>query len=52
MRGLLKRSFVHRATNKFIARFHAVEALARARSLEIGKLSLAELDALWDEIKA
>ena len=43
---------LHRATNKFIARFHAVEALASARSLEIGKLTLAELDLLWDEIKA
>ena len=43
---------LHRATGKFIARFHAVEALARARSLELGKLTLAELDVLWDEIKA
>ena len=43
---------LHRATNKFIARFRAVEALAHARSLEIGKLTLPELDVLWDEIKA
>ena len=43
---------LHRATNKFIARFHAVEALARARSLAIETLTLAELDVLWDEIKA
>ena len=42
---------LHRATSKFIARFHAVEALARERSIEIGKLTLAELDVLWDEIK-
>ena len=42
---------LHRATNKFIARFHAVEALARERSLALEKLTLAELDLLWDEIK-
>ncbi len=43
---------LHRATNKFIARFHAVEALARERSLVLENMTLAELDALWDEIKA
>ena len=43
---------LHRATNKFIARFHAVEALARERSLALEKMTLAELDVLWDEIKA
>ena len=43
---------LHRATNKFIARFQAVEALARERSIDLGKLTLAEMDVLWDEIKA
>ncbi len=43
---------LHRATGKFIARFHAVEALARERSLALEKLTLAELDVLWDEIKS
>ena len=43
---------LHRATNKFITRFRAVEALARDRSLVLEKLTLAELDVLWDEIKA
>ena len=43
---------LHRATNKFVARFHAIEALARERSLALEKLTLAELDVLWDEIKA
>ena len=42
---------LHRATNKFIARFHAVEALTRERSLALEKLTLAELDVLWDEVK-
>lgn len=42
---------LHRATNKFIARFHAVEALARERALVLEKMTLAELDVLWDEVK-
>lgn len=40
------------ATNKFIRRFRAVEDLARERQLTLEKMSLAELDALWDEVKA
>ncbi len=43
---------LHGATNKFIGRFRAVEALARSRSLVLEKLTLAEIDVLWDEIKA
>ena len=42
---------LHRATNKFVFRFHAVEALARERSLALEKMTLAELDVLWDEVK-
>ncbi|MEO7318842.1 MAG: nucleoside triphosphate pyrophosphohydrolase [Chthoniobacteraceae bacterium] len=42
---------LHRATNKFVARFHAVEALAGERSLALEKMTLAELDLLWDEVK-
>lgn len=41
-----------RANLKFQHRFEAVEGLARARGLEMGHASLAELDALWDEAKA
>lgn len=43
---------MQRATDKFSARFREVEALAAARSLSLEKMSLAELDALWDEVKA
>lgn len=39
------------ATDKFANRFRAVEALARERSLVLEKLTLAELDVLWDEVK-
>lgn len=43
---------LHGATAKFDARFRAVEKLARERQLALEKLSLPELDALWDEVKA
>ena len=42
---------LHRATDKFATRFRAVEALARERGLALDKMTLAELDALWDEVK-
>jgi len=41
-----------RATAKFVARFSAVEALARERGIVVGDASLETLDALWDEVKA
>ena len=40
------------ANVKFARRFTAVERMARERGLEVGKASLGELDALWDEVKA
>ena len=40
------------ATAKFSKRFRAVENLAEARGLELGKLTLEQMDALWDEVKA
>ncbi|MEA3209181.1 MAG: nucleoside triphosphate diphosphatase [Chthoniobacter sp.] len=43
---------LQRATEKFIARFQQVEALARERGLALDKMSLTELDVLWDEVKA
>ncbi len=43
---------LQRATGKFIARFHGVERLARERSVSLHDLTLAELDVLWDEVKA
>jgi MazG family protein len=39
------------ATDKFCVRFRKVEALARERGIFLEKLTLAELDALWDEVK-
>jgi MazG family protein len=40
-----------RANLKFQRRFEQVEQLARARGIEMGTASLAELDTLWDEVK-
>jgi MazG family protein len=39
------------ATNKFVGRFHAVEAIAAERGLVLDQLSLAQLDEIWDEVK-
>ncbi|HHW46042.1 MAG TPA: nucleoside triphosphate pyrophosphohydrolase [Clostridiales bacterium] len=39
------------ATEKFIKRFKLVEQTAIKRGIDIDKASLAELDAIWDEIK-
>ncbi len=39
------------ATNRFLARFEAMEKLARLRGLDFEALSLDEKDALWNEIK-
>ncbi len=43
---------LQRATGKFEGRFRGVERIVRERGLEFGKLTLAELDAIWDEVKA
>ena len=43
---------LQRATDKFSARFREVERLGRERGLVLEKLTLAELDAIWDEVKA
>jgi MazG family protein len=43
---------LQRATGKFIARFQKMEALAVTQQLALEKLSLAELDVLWEQVKA
>lgn len=40
------------ASDKFLARFTQVEALANERGINMNNSSLEELDALWDEVKA
>ena len=39
------------ANEKFVRRFGAMEALADARGVALRSLDLAQLDALWDEVK-
>ncbi|HCC34369.1 MAG TPA: nucleoside triphosphate pyrophosphohydrolase [Ruminococcaceae bacterium] len=39
------------ATEKFISRFDRLERLAAQRGIDMKESSLAQLDALWDEIK-
>lgn len=56
--NLCRRAGVHpalaldRANEKFVTRFEGVEQLARARGTDMASATLAELDALWDEVKA
>jgi ATP diphosphatase len=40
-----------RANTKFRERFEKLEQLARERGVDLGGSTLAELDALWDEVK-
>ena len=49
--GLHPETALQRANRKFETRFRALEALARDRGLTLEAMSLAELDALWDEVK-
>ena len=50
--GVDAESSVAGATDKFAARFRAVEAAAKAKGRDIKDMTLAEMDALWDEAKA
>jgi len=43
---------LQRANRKFAGRFEALERLAAERGVVLGEASLAELDVLWDTIKA
>lgn len=43
---------LERTNHKFINRFQLLEEIAISRNQDITKLSLEEMDAIWDEIKA
>ena len=45
-------SALSRGNVKFRRRFAAVEGLCHDRGLQLESLGLAQLDALWDEVKA
>jgi tetrapyrrole methylase family protein/MazG family protein len=40
------------ANHRWVARYRQVEALAAERGMDLDRLSLAEKDLLWDEVKA
>jgi MazG family protein len=50
--GVEPNAALERANAKFTRRFEQVEALAEERGIQIGRASLAELDKLWEEVKA
>ena len=39
------------ANHRWVERYRRVEALAASRGIDLGTLSLAEKDVLWDEVK-
>ncbi len=43
---------LQRATDKFATRFRHVESIARERGLALEKMTLAEMDEIWDAVKA
>ena len=49
--GIDPRAALEDANAKFTRRFSALETLAQARGVELGRASLAALDQLWDEVK-
>ena len=51
--GLLAPTFQQAiaATDKFVGRFNLLEDELRARGKKLGDVDLAELDAIWNEIK-
>jgi len=44
-------SALQTATDKFVARFNRLEDELQGRGKRLGDVDLAELDAIWDEIK-
>jgi uncharacterized protein YabN with tetrapyrrole methylase and pyrophosphatase domain len=40
------------ATDKFVGRFNLLEDELRARGKKLGDVDLAELDAIWNRVKA
>jgi len=49
--GIDPEAALREANSKFYRRFSCLEELARRRGLELGKMTLDELNLLWDEAK-
>jgi nucleoside triphosphate diphosphatase len=50
--GIKANSALETANRKFLRRFEAMEVLAAERGLDVSNFSLADWNALWDEVKA
>ena len=50
--GCDPRSALEKANARFDGRFRKVEQVAQQREMDLGRASLEELDALWEEAKA
>lgn len=50
-RGLKANAALHKANHRFLARFQAMEEMARERGLDLPSMSLADQDKLWQEAK-
>jgi MazG family protein len=49
--GIESESALAAANDKFVNRFHAMEKRLREQGRELGTLSLAEMDEVWDAVK-
>lgn len=45
-------AMLHKATDKFMTRFSAMEALVLADGKALSNMTLEEMDAYWDSVKA
>jgi uncharacterized protein YabN with tetrapyrrole methylase and pyrophosphatase domain len=50
--GLDSESLLQAATDKFVSRFNRVEDELKARGKKLGDAGLAELDEIWNRVKA
>jgi mazG family protein len=50
--GINPDTALERTNRKFISRFNHIEAAAKAQGRSLSDMTLAEMDALWDEAKA
>ena len=49
--GVRADNALERTNRKFIGRFNYIESQAKAQGRAVNELTLAEMDALWDEAK-
>ncbi len=50
--GVRPDNALERTNHKFMARFNHIERRAREQGLKLNEMTLAQMDALWDEAKA